>query len=274
MTDEFSLHPHDATYLADAYDYINENSFGETYVRQGNILVEELISRINLQNVSTVEPLKLLDLGCGTGRISLQFLSSVPEYKAIEITCVDQAIAMQNVFRRKLEQTEFEKQIQFVTSPIADMNVDAGKFDMAWAVFTVLNYITDRDTLKRTISKVYEALKPNSNFIVDIAGFAFFDEKMRTEKTNRIFEFNESFLKRIVMMHNTEDPSIFTYEEYAHSGKMRFKYFHYIKLKYWTIDEFKQIMEECGFSFKCDLNRLNFTGSHFMVFEKTSTQSV
>ena len=114
-------------------------------------LVEDLLKRF-----SEKKPLKILDLGCGTGRHAALFAQH-----GFQVTAVDRSAAMIKIAREKSP-----KPVSFHQSEIE--NLDLGQtFDACVMLFAVFSYLTEDRVLEAALQNVRRHLKPGGLFLFD-----------------------------------------------------------------------------------------------------------
>jgi len=103
------------------------------------------------------QPIRIIDLGCGTGTISLAIKKQFPN--AI-ITCLDMAPNMLEMTNSKL--TQYGDDIEYIEAAFADDNF-AQKYDAVVSSLALHHLVTDND--KQNYYKlIYESLNPGGVF--------------------------------------------------------------------------------------------------------------
>ncbi len=104
-------------------------------------------------------PLRVLEIGCGTGNHTVEFSKETEEVVAVDI---DQR--MVRLTRDKLEESGLEN-VTVYDTPIEELAEEG--FDVAVALFNVITYLPDTATLNTLMKAVAERLMPGGIFIFD-----------------------------------------------------------------------------------------------------------
>lgn len=104
-----------------------------------------------LEMLKGVKGMKVLDLGCGTGRMTKKLLEL-----GAEVVGVDVSEEMLNVARKKCRGAEF------VLGDSANLPFGEGEFDLVVASFLIVHL----KGLEKSFDEVYRVLKPGGVFIV------------------------------------------------------------------------------------------------------------
>lgn len=157
------MHEPYAAYAA-IYDRIGQGAFGE-----------ELAHRTLRWMDVTGEPLRVLDLACGTGAASLVFAAA-----GHSVTGVDLSIAMLERARHNAAFAGLA--VDFVAGDLRDLEraTLASGFDLVTCFFDSLNYLIGDDDLVRVCAAVATLLRPGGTFVFDLhteAEFATWDER-------------------------------------------------------------------------------------------------
>lgn len=127
------------------YDSLMEKD--AAYVKQ----LENIVAHINS------EPVKILDLGCGTGALTKRVLMKYPN---ISVICLDPAVEMLDIVKKKFMHYDVEA----IEGSAHDMQFQDNTFDFImtnWA----LHHLTHKD--KALCSKeLYRILKPQGQLIL------------------------------------------------------------------------------------------------------------
>lgn len=100
----------------------------------------------------------ILDLGCGTGKHA-ELLS----HKGYFIHGVD---ASEKMLEKANLRARYNSKIQFTLSNIQDFNLKV-KFDVVTALFHVMSYLNDDDSINQSLKNIYYHLKEGGIFIFD-----------------------------------------------------------------------------------------------------------
>ncbi|HAI87472.1 MAG TPA: hypothetical protein DCL63_10845 [Firmicutes bacterium] len=101
---------------------------------------DEFYSSVAGQIPATIEPLSILDLGCGTG-LELDFIfDRAPNAR---VTAVDLSSEMLAKLKAKLERSQYGPQVEVVHGSYLTMPFHAGSFDYVVSVQTMHHFIPD-----------------------------------------------------------------------------------------------------------------------------------
>jgi ubiquinone/menaquinone biosynthesis C-methylase UbiE len=229
---------------AEVYDLAYHRSFGEFYDELTIATIHVIEDRVRSSG-------SIVDFGAGTGRLSIP-LADV----GFEVTAVDPCREMLNQLKRKKRK---HMKLHSVCSTMQDLK--DGNFDFALCVFTVLLYLLDKESLKKALSAAYGVLKPDGMLLIDIPTKTIFQNFLK--KDNVI----ERFVRVI-----EENGDIYRYQEKLNvieSSGNRSTYSDEFKIRYWSPEYVKKVLEEIGFVLEDDLsNYFSGTGSHYWVMKK------
>lgn len=129
----------------------------------------------NLFEEHHLEPIKVLDLACGTGNVT-ELLLAV----GYQVTGVDIAPDMIAEARRKAQEKRLL--IDYFVQDAAEMELPDKDYDLCVSLFDSMNYITEPERLQLAFKQVYAHLLDEGAFIFDInSEFAlknhFFDQQ-------------------------------------------------------------------------------------------------
>ena len=141
--------PHES--WADVYDIAYEQSFGGTYRDLTSATVDTISNVVK-------PPARIVDFGAGTGRLSIP-LSSV----GFDVLAVEPSKGMLDQLKSKPGGSS----VGMFHGKMEDFQSDT-PFDMALCVFTVLLYLLDEDTLRKSIQASAQALHPGGFMLIDI----------------------------------------------------------------------------------------------------------
>ena len=116
-------------------------------------MLDALVSAIPFDST---KPIKVIDLGCGTGTISKQIKYSFPNAK---ITCLDVAENMIEMAKKKLSRLS---DIKYKIEDFNHFNFDY-KYDVAVSSLSLHHLVTDEDK-KNFYRKIYKALTTEGVF--------------------------------------------------------------------------------------------------------------
>ncbi len=230
---------------AEVYDMTYERSFRKLYQHLTNITIETV-------NKLVAPKAKIIDFGAGTGRLSIP-LSEL----GYEVTAVEPSKEMINQLRKK----DHESSVETVVSTMQDFKGNKDQ-DLALCVFTVILYLVDEKSLKNALNSVYDSLKKDAVFLIDIPSrllfnsYAYDDEKISRHVNIKnlngdIYEYTENL----------------TVSDIHHKDTVYTDTFH---IKYWPKEEVFNILLEIGFILVSDQSeQFVGTGSQYYVFKKS-----
>ncbi len=117
-------------------------------------MVRALIDSIHCDNLA---PIRIIDLGCGTGTISMRISEKFPNSK---IVCLDIASNMIQIAKHKLSQ---HKDAEFLVGDFSKIDFE-GKFDVVVSSLALHHLDTDNDK-KTFYQKIYHLLNDSGVFI-------------------------------------------------------------------------------------------------------------
>ena len=185
---------------------------------------DEVIQETNYDLwVEFVEPYlkkddKILDLACGTGTfITMLKLNGYEFVSGLDLS--DEIIEIANE-KRKINRLN----IDFYVEDMMSFKVKE-KQDVITCFFDSVNFLKDKNEIKKLFNSVYDALKPNGYFIFDI-----FSKEMLKEYENNKFEkdfetfkikwitkkINSSTLKHEIEINEDDESINESYYEYYH----------------------------------------------------------
>ncbi|MCX8014810.1 MAG: class I SAM-dependent methyltransferase [candidate division WOR-3 bacterium] len=122
-------------------------------------------------------PKSILDVACGTGIPSLIFAK-----KGYQVVGVDRSLAMLEVFRSKIKNTNYN--VQIIHSDIRSFTVSE-KLDAAVSLYDSLNYLLTEDDLLACFRCVANSLKPNGIFAFDMNTIYCLENFWNNQETTR-----------------------------------------------------------------------------------------
>jgi SAM-dependent methyltransferase len=231
---------------AEVYDIAYERSFGDFYDCLTDATVELVKGMLPL-------PARIVDFGAGTGRLSIP-LSQL----GYTVTAVDPCQEMLAQLQRK----DQHNLIRSVSVRMEDFRGE-GNFDTALCVFTVILYLLDEDSLKRSLAAAYEALRPNGILLLDIPSETIF----------RGYSRREPRFERTVAV-TRQNGSIYTYRDELvvmdDDGEAT-RYEDEFLIRHWSKQQVIERLQETGFVDGEDLTPYFCgAGSSYYKFEKPS----
>ena len=155
--------------LAQIYDELMEEDFYERMIDYLGRVFEEY----------SIEPGRVLDLACGTGRFSLHLAG-----EGWAVTGLDKSAQMIKVARQHTKETELN--IRFVLADMVDFSTNE-QFDTITCFYDSINYILDEERLSRLFKWVKQALAPAGYFIFDLNTLHGLKEYWNTSLRRRLF---------------------------------------------------------------------------------------
>lgn len=141
--------------------------FGEAYSKYYDILygdkdydkecdfIEETFSEY-----SRVRPVKVLDLGCGTGGHLVRLAR-----RGYKLVGIDRSASMVKIASENIRELGLDSEVH--VADILDFSFDA-KFDACICMFAVINYIVEADDLAKTLANIRRHLRRDAVSIFDL----------------------------------------------------------------------------------------------------------
>ena len=232
--------PHDS--WAQWYDLVQRQSFGP--------FVDELTA-LTLQVFEGMLPSSgaVLDLGAGTGRLSIPLAA-----RGHQVHAVEPSAAM----LEQLKDAARTKGLSIATTNATMQSLESdGTYDLAFAVFTVMNYLVREEDLRALARTLVRVLRPGGHFLFDLASEHLFDDS--------IYE-TEAMRREVVIEELAGD--VFRYTEHC-SGQLddqSFEYTDEFLIRSWEPEQVLQILSEEGLILVDDLTEV-FLGSvsHYLL---------
>ena len=215
--------------FAKAYDEMMEHVDYEGWVRY--ILM--LFDRYNVQ------PVRALDLGCGTGQIAVPLAQ-----KGYSIVGVDRAPGMLQAAREKADQAGV--QIEWIEADMRGFTLNE-PCGAALCLYDSINYMRSEDELRQTFQQVRNALKPGGIFLFDIISekniTSYFDRKTFSENRpdytfiwkNRYTQFDKTCRTELTFFYREGND----FKRYIETHVQRI----------FEVREVKQALKQTGFQF-------------------------
>jgi len=229
---------------ADVYDIAYHSSFGDFYDCLTDATVELIEGMF-------AHPANIVDFGAGTGRLSLP-LSKLGH----TVTAVEPCQEMLD----QLQGKDQHNSVRSVCSKMEEFRGE-GKFDMALCVFTVMLYLLDEDSLKKSLTAAYEALRPNGVLLLDIPSEAIFSG----------YSTRDPGFERTVSI-SRHNGNIYTYREellITNDDGETTRYKDEFQIRYWPNQQVIELLKEVGFVNGEDLTpHFSGAGSSYYKFKK------
>lgn len=236
------------------YDFVYDECFGSAFWR----LTAETLSVIAEHQPS---PARVLDLGAGTGRLAVPLA-----LLGYEVTAVEHSTGMADAMERRVAELgavlDLRRQdVRAVhAADASDGPTPRVPYDIAIAIFTVLNYLVTEDDIHQLGAAVGSSLRRDGRFVFDLAARRLF--------APATFE-SRRFQRRVDV--RPLSPVTFEYRD-SGCGVMngqRFRYDEVFTLRYWRDEEVLPILAEHGLTFEADVtDRLRESGSRWFVLRR------
>ncbi len=228
---------------ASCYDLIYDQSFGHFYHALTNETVEQISKVVQV-------PARIVDFGAGTGRLSIP-LSSY----GYDVVAVEPSSEMLD----QLSNKPGGDSIATFNGKMHHFQTDT-PFDLALCVFTVLLYLLDEDSLRKSMQAAFNALKPNGHLLIDIPSRVVFSSLQK----------NTDIMQRKVTISPIQD-DIYQYDEnttLAINGEANV-YVDRFNIRYWNVEFVQNILMDVGFSLAGDMSaEFAGTGSQYFLMKK------
>lgn len=229
---------------AQVYDLAYQRSFGDFYDRLTDATVELIAGKFP-------PPASIVDFGAGTGRLSIPL-----SHMKYAVTAVEPCQEMLAQLQRKDQQNS----IRSVCARMEDFRGE-GKFDMALCVFTVILYLLDEDSLKKSLAAAFEALCPDGILLLDIPSETIFSGYSR----------RDSCFERTVTV-TRHNGSIYIYREeliVTNDNGEATRYEDEFQIRHWSKQQVMETLQEIGFVDGEDLTpHFSGAGSSYYKFKK------
>ena len=189
----------------------------------------------------------LLDIGCGTGRHGMKFAD-----KGYKVFGIDKSSEMVRIARTAA--ASLGKEIDFHVSDSTRFNLNK-KFDIAVALFHVMSYQIDNNSLLGTLKNTHKHLKKGGLFIFDFwYGPAVLNRKPRL--ATKIIKDGERLIKRTAVPKldaNTDTVSVhyeMSVKDKKNASAEKFNEYHV--MRYLFLPELRLMLDIAGFKvMKC-----------------------
>lgn len=237
---------------AGVYDIAYQLSFGDFYYRLTDATLDMISSKIQ-------PTARIVDFGAGTGRLSIPLAQ-----KGYKVTAVEPCMEMLDELKAK----DTLQGVESVCSRMQDFQSEA-RFDVALCVFTVILYLLDEDSLRKSMEAAHRALRPEGLLILDVPSGAIF----------RGYSTREHTLERTVTVTpQSGKGDIFNYRDelmVLHENGEKAYYEDEFLIRHWPCNQVMQIIQSLGFTLSEDLSSdFHGTGSHYYIFKKTEQGAV
>jgi SAM-dependent methyltransferase len=229
---------------AEVYDIAYQRSFGDFYDRLTDVTVGLIADRFP-------PPASIVDFGAGTGRLSIPL--SEMEYAVTAVEPCQEMLA-------QLQRKDPHNSIRSVCARMENFRGEV-KFDMALCVFTVILYLLDEDSLKKSLAAAYEALRPDGILLLDIPSERIFNGYSRHDPC---------FERRVTVTHH--NGSIYTYREeliVTNDNGEATRYEDEFQIRHWSKQQVMETLQKIGFADGEDLTpHFSGAGSSYYKFKK------
>jgi len=138
-------------------EFWEDNPFPEKIIERAENEVSRLIELVDAN-----EDMKVLDLCCGVGRHSIEFAK-----RGYDVTGVDKTGHYLQDARQRAKEEGAD--IEFVKDDMRDFKRNE-KFDIVINLFTSFGYFEEEEENVKVLENVYESLKTDGKFILDVMG--------------------------------------------------------------------------------------------------------
>lgn len=236
---------------ARVYDFIYDECFGATFAR----LTDDTLSLVER---TQPPPARVLDLGAGTGRLALPLAR-----RGYDVTAVECSAGMADQLddrARRLRVPVVLRRGDFRDLPAVVDGAGGPAFDLALAVFTVLNYLVTPEDVEALARGTAACLRPGGRAVFDLAERRLFASALfESERLHREVEVHE--LSRDVFSYRDAGCGVFHGE--------RFQYDDLFTLRYWRAEELLWIFARHGLTVLEEATGpLRVSGSRWFVLER------
>ncbi len=234
--------PHDT--WAEVYDEVYTRSFGAFYSD---------LTKVTLEVIDQIAPKhgKIIDFGAGTGRLSIPLAQ-----EGFTVTAVEPSKAMLEQLQKKKD----DLPIKTIQEKMEDY-LGTEENDLALCVFTVILYLLDEESLKKSFQAAYNSLKKDGYLLLDIP----------TRYLFQSVHYSDEDMERKVQIAQQEDERFYSYQEdvtFQKEGKSH-HYSDSFTIRHWEEDTVLNVLEEVGFKIEKDLSTYFLgIGSHYYFFRK------
>jgi len=240
---------------AEHYDYVYHQTYGDAL----ESLTKETVSEVTRL---VKEGSSIIDYGCGTGRLTIPLALAGKGYK---IHAVDSCQQLLNELTLKCE----KQGIQDVnTYPAKISEYDGPSADMALATLLVLNYISTKDEMQRSLENIAKHLNPGGHLMFDLPLDLVFHIPTVTVKNPL-----EGFYRQVELTPCSEENAdpCYSYHDTCKGIDEHgiFGYENRFIIRRWTSDEIEKMLLNLNFERVQDnVGRLNKFGVNYFLFKR------
>lgn len=186
------------------------------------------------------KPLRILELGIGTGRISIPLAQN-----GHAVTGVDFSSSMLEKTKQKSERLGVS--IDLIRSDIADFDSDL-KFDLVLSPFNTLMHFS-KETISKVLGRVRNALAPQGRFILDVSNPTRYADKAKIEGNTYSTSYpspdseGNVYVSTEVSLHENQIDIIRSFMSESRTLLSK----EYMKMYYFQVDEWVQLLNGAGF---------------------------
>ena len=231
---------------AEVYDIAYQRTYGliyETFTKNTVKVINQLLNKSS----------KILDFGAGTGRLSIPLAND-----GHQITAVEPCQEMIDQLKLK----DFNNKVESVCKKMEDFETTI-EYDAALCVFTVIIYLLDEDSFKKSMSAAYNALRQGGILLLDIPMESVFRSYERKD--------NE-FYRSVDVIPIQSNNNLFIYKEILKLFKDNGYHRHFedeFIIRFWPSQQVIDLLMGVGFVLSKNLsNQFSGTGSNYYAFQK------
>jgi SAM-dependent methyltransferase len=240
------------------YDFVYDECFGALFHR----LTDETLALIRRTQPA---PARVLDLGAGTGRIAIPLAQG-----GYDVTAVERSPGMARLLAQRASRLGLDvalhvgdfRSLDMVLPPPDGQPSGPTRFDVALAIFTVLNYLVAEEDLSRLAESAAARVRAGGHLVFDLAERRLFSSAL----------FESERLHREIAVEEIA-PDTFSYRD-SGCGSFEGRRFHYddrFTLRYWRDDEVLWQFARHGLVLAGEVTeRLRETGSRWFVLRHES----
>ncbi|MCS7366053.1 MAG: class I SAM-dependent methyltransferase [archaeon GB-1867-035] len=213
------------------------------------------------------KPIRILDVGCGTGGHSL-----ILAKMGYEVTGIDLSKVMISQAIRKAE--EFNLNVNFHVQDMRNIQLD-GKFDVAICLFGTFDYLITDEDISRALSSIRRHLVKNGIFIFDFWPSYYYAQRPRWHTTRKCTPRENIIILRVINGRFNVVNSIITLDLECYvieNNELKDHFHEYHVLRAFTINELKHFLIENNFTPKA-FYKLSWTSDKIYGSKEVDAQT-